>query len=143
MFIGEYSHTVDQKGRMAVPSKFRRELRDGAVVTRGVDKCLFVYTREEWRALAEKLSNLPISDPKARAFARLMLAGAMDVSFDRQGRILLPKYLQDYAGIRKKAVVAGLYSRLEVWDETKWQNYKKKKESETEKIAKHMTELGI
>jgi len=143
MFIGEYSHTIDTKGRMAVPSKFRQELKDGAVVTRGVDACLFVYTRDEWQALAEKLSTLPISDPKARAFARLMLAGAMDVSFDSQGRILIPSYLRDYAGIKKKTIVAGLYSRLEIWDEEKWQGYKEKSEKETERISKHMSELGI
>lgn len=143
MFIGEYSHTIDGKGRMAVPSKFRQELKDGAVVTRGVDACLFIYTRDEWQALAEKLSTLPISDPKARAFARLMLAGAMDVSFDAQGRILIPGYLRNYAGIKKTTTIAGLYNRLEIWDEEKWQSFKKTSEKNTDNIAKHMSEMGI
>lgn len=143
MFIGEYSHTIDPKGRIAIPVKMRAKLSDGAVVTRGLDTCLFVYPKNEWEKLAEKLSSLPLTDIKARAFARLMLAGAMDVEFDKQGRILLPGYLRQFAALKTKAIVAGLYNRLEIWDETKWNDYKKSSESETDTINEHLAQLGI
>lgn len=143
MFIGEYSHTIDPKGRMAIPVKMRAKLADGAVVTRGLDTCLFVYPKTEWEKLAEKLSSLPLTDVKARAFARLMLAGAMEVEFDKQGRVLLPSYLRQYASLKSKAVIAGLYTRLEIWDENKWDSYKKTSENETETINEHLSQLGI
>jgi len=117
MFIGEYHHSIDEKNRLAVPTKFRLDLSKGAVVTRGIDSCLFLYTKKEWEKLAIKLADMPISKSKTRAFARLMLAGAMDVNLDKQGRVIIPDYLRRYASIGKKAVVAGLYNRLEVWDE--------------------------
>lgn len=143
MFIGEYSHNLDDKGRMAIPAKFRRELSKGAVVTRGLDNCLFLYTKTEWAKLAEKLAALPISQSNSRAFARLMLAGAMDVELDKQGRVILPEYLRKFAGINKNLVVAGLYSRLEIWDEEKWDRYKNQTESESGAIAEKMAELGV
>ena len=143
MFIGEYSHTIDQKGRMAVPAKMRSQLGSGGVITRGIDSCLWIFPKKEWMALAEKLSQLPLTDTNSRAFSRLMLAGAMEVEFDSQGRILLPGYLRGYAGLAKNAIVAGLYSRLEIWDEEKWQSYKEKTEKATESITKAMSDLGI
>ena len=143
MFIGEYSHTIDQKGRMAVPSKMRAKLGSGAVVTRGIDQCLWVFPKKEWTDLAEKIASLPLTDANSRAFSRLMLAGAMEVEFDSQGRVLLPGYLREYAGLNKNTVVAGLYSRLEVWDETKWQAYKEKTEKATDEITQAMSDLGI
>lgn len=143
MFIGEYSHNLDDKGRMAVPKKFRPDLVKGAVVTKGLDDCLFMYTYDEWSKLAEKLSNLPLAQAKARAFSRQMLAGAMDVSLDKQGRIMLPEYLRTFAGLSKNIVVAGLYNRLELWDQKKWDEYKKKTEEESNEIAEQMAELGV
>ena len=143
MFIGEYSHNLDQKGRLAVPKKFRTDLSKGAVVTRGLDNCLFLYTKIEWKKLADKLATLPFSQAKARAFARLMLAGAMDVGVDKQGRIMLPEYLRSFAGLKKQVVVAGLYNRLELWDQKNWEAYKTKSEKESENIAEDMFELGI
>lgn len=143
MFIGEYNHTIDDKGRLAVPSKFRSKLIKGAVVTRGLDNCLFLYTKEEWTRLAEKLATLPISQANTRAFSRLMLAGAMDVSLDKQGRIILPDYLRKYAGLNKKVIIAGLYSRLEIWDEEAWMKYKGETEKESNKIAEQLGELGV
>lgn len=143
MFIGEYSHTLDEKGRLAIPKKFRTDLEAGAVVTRGLDHCLFLYTRDEWQRLAEKLSSLPFAQANARAFARLMLAGAMDVEVDKHGRIILPEYLRDYGNISKNVVIAGLYNRLEVWDEEKWKQYTKKTESESNEIAEQMGMLGV
>ncbi len=143
MFIGEYKHSIDSKGRMAVPAKFRAKLKGGAVVTRGFDNCLFLYPKESWQKVAEKIAKLPVGQSKARALARLMLAGAMDVSFDNQGRIVLPDYLRRFAGLGKKAVVAGLYDRLEIWDESKWQQYKNKAEQNSDEIAEALSELGV
>ncbi len=143
MFIGEYSHNLDDKGRLAVPKKFRNDLSKGAVVTRGLDNCLFLYTKDEWRKLADKLANLPFSQAKSRAFARLMLAGAMDVSVDKQGRVIIPEYLRTFAGLKKEIIVAGLYNRLELWDQKKWSEYTKKTEKDSNKIAEEMFDLGI
>ena len=143
MFIGEYQHSVDDKGRLAIPVKFRKDLKGGAVVTRGLDNCLFVYSLSEWKKLAEKLSALPLSQSNSRAFARLMLAGAMDVEVDGQGRVVLPEYLRRYAGLGKDAVVAGLYNRIEVWDVAAWESYKTKTEKDSNDIAERMGELGV
>ncbi len=143
MFIGEYSHNLDDKGRLAIPAKFRAALKKGAVVTRGLDSCLFLYTKAEWEKLAQKLAALPISQANSRAFARLMLAGAMDVEVDKQGRVILPEYLRAFAGLKKGVVVAGLYSRLEIWDEAKWETYKGQTEAESGSIAERMAELGV
>ena len=143
MFIGEYQHNIDQKGRMAVPSKFRKALTKGAVVTKGLDDCLFLYTKDEWKKLADKLAALPIARANTRAFARLMLAGAMDVEIDRQGRMLIPDYLRKYASMNKKVVITGLYNRLEIWDETKWDKYKQGTESKSGDIAEALGELGV
>jgi MraZ protein len=143
MFIGEYQHTVDEKGRLAIPVKFRKKLVKGAVVTRGLDSCLFVYTPEEWKKLAVKLSALPFSQANSRAFARLMLAGAMDVEIDGQGRVVLPEYLRQYARIGKEVVVAGLYDRLEIWDRPTWEKYKAETEKNSNDIAEKLGELGV
>jgi len=141
MFIGEYRHNVDNKGRLALPAKFRSILQKGAVVTKGLENCLFVYSKEEWQKLAEKLAALPISKANHRAFSRLMLAGAMDVAPDKQGRALLPDYLRKYAGLKKKVVIAGLYNRLEIWDEAAWEKYKQSMEKSSEDIAEKLGEL--
>lgn len=143
MFIGEFKHNLDEKNRLAIPVKFRTDLAKGAVITRGLDKCLFVYSVDEWQKLAHKLTNLPISQAKARAFARLMLAGAMDVCPDKQGRINIPEYLRKYAGLTKEVVVAGLYNRLEVWDSAEWENYSKDTEQSSSEIAEKLGELGV
>lgn len=143
MFIGEYQHSIDEKGRVAVPVKFRNLLKKGAVVTRGIDNCLFLYSREQWNKIAGKLANMPVSQSRARAFSRLMLAGAMEADFDNQGRITLPEYLRSFAGLKKKAVIAGLYDRLEIWDEESWNKYKSGAEKESTAIAESLSELGI
>ncbi len=143
MFIGEYRHIVDEKGRLAIPMKFRKKLQQGAVVTRGLDNCLFVYAMDEWTKLAERISALPFSQANTRAFSRLMLAGAMDVDVDKQGRIVLPEYLRHYAKIAKDVVVAGLYSRIEIWDAKAWEEYKARTEKDSNDIAERMGELGV
>ncbi|MBI5731966.1 MAG: division/cell wall cluster transcriptional repressor MraZ [Candidatus Magasanikbacteria bacterium] len=143
MFIGEFQHNLDEKSRLAIPVKFRAELKEGAVVTHGLDNCLFVFSKNEWKRLAEKIVNLPVTQANSRAFSRFTLAGAMDVKLDRQGRIVLPEYLVKFAGIQKKVIVAGLYSRLEIWDEGKWNKYKSETESNSADIAEKMSSLGI
>lgn len=143
MFIGEYRHTIDTKGRIAVPVKFRTALAIGAVVTRGLDGSLVLYTRNEWKALADKLAHLPIAKANTRAFARLMLAGAMDVSLDGQGRVMIPDYLRRYAGLKKNAIFAGLYNRLEIWDAVRWNRYQASTEAKSGTIAEALGELGV
>ena len=143
MFIGEYKHNLDAKGRLAIPAKFRFQLKNGAVVTRGLDNCLFLYPKKAWEDIAKKLANLPISQSKARAFSRLMLAGAMEVDVDNQGRITLPEYLRKFSYLKKKAIVAGLYDRMEIWDEDKWNEYKSGAEKESGEIAEALGELGV
>jgi MraZ protein len=143
MFIGEYQHIIDDKGRLAIPVKFRTSLSNGAVVTRGLDNCLALYTMGEWEKLASRLGNLPMASANTRAFARLMLAGAMDVSLDAQGRIAVPDYLRSYAAIGKKAVIAGLYNRLEIWDQKKWEDFKARTEVASSDIAEKLGELGV
>ena len=143
MFIGEYQHSIDLKKRMAVPSKFRSDLGKKMVITRGLDKCLFIYPLRTWEALAEKLGNLPMGESDTRSFVRLMLAGAVDVEIDKQGRVLVPDYLKSYAGLKKNIIVAGLYNRLEVWDDKRWKEYKKKAEKNTDEIAEQLGKLGV
>ena len=143
MLLGEYRHNLDIKGRMAIPAKFREKLSAGAIITRGIDNCLFVFANAEWETLAQKLIALPLAQANSRAFVRLMLAGASDVEIDNQGRILIPDYLRKYAGLKKEVVVAGLYNRIEMWDEATWQTYKTKTESSSEEIAEKLGELGI
>lgn len=143
MFIGEYKHTVDTKNRIAVPSKFRGELGEKMIVTRGLDMCLFAYPMRVWEKMAEKLGSLPLGDAQSRSFVRLLLAGASDTEVDKQGRIVLPEYLRSYAGIKKTVVVAGLFDRIEIWDEKKWNTYKTKAEKDTESVAQKLGELGL
>ncbi|MBI4093092.1 MAG: division/cell wall cluster transcriptional repressor MraZ [Candidatus Kerfeldbacteria bacterium] len=143
MFIGEYHHAIDEKGRLAVPVKFRQEIGRKVVVTRGLDNCLFVYTQKEWGTLAERLSKLPVAKANTRAFARLMLAGAMELEVDRQGRVILPDYLRKYAGLKKKVVLAGLLNRLELWDSAAWQKYQSGTERNAGDIAEALGELGV
>ncbi len=143
MLLGEYKHNLDAKGRVAIPAKFKEKLAAGAIITRGLDNCLFVFASKEWENLAQKLIALPLAQANARAFARLMLAGAMDVVPDNQSRILIPDYLRSYADLKKQVVIAGLYNRVEVWDLEKWEAYKKKTEGASDEIAEKLGELGI
>ncbi|MBI5135558.1 division/cell wall cluster transcriptional repressor MraZ [Candidatus Uhrbacteria bacterium] len=143
MFIGEYHHTLDDKGRLAIPKKYQAQFKKGAVVTRGIDQCLFLFPADSWKQLAEKLSALPISQSNPRAFARLMFGGAMDAELDGNGRIVLPEYLRQYAKLNKQVVVAGLYSRIELWDEEAWEQYKLQAETNSVDIAEQMRELGV
>ncbi len=143
MFIGEYQHNLDSKGRLAIPSKFKADLETGTIITRGLDRCLFVFTNKEWEQLVGKLVKLPLAGANSRAFVRLMLAGAIDSKLDSQGRILIPDYLRKYANLKKQVTIAGLYSRIEIWDTENWQQYKQKTESKSEEVAEKLSELGI
>ncbi len=143
MFIGEYNHNLDDKGRLAIPAKFRNILKKGAVVTKGLDNCLFLYSKEKFEEMAKKFAALPISQAKARAFARHMLAGAMDLEFDNQGRITLPEYLRRFSTLKKKVIVAGLYDHLEIWDESAWNKYKLESEKNSNAIAEALGDLGV
>ena len=142
-FIGEYSHSIDQKKRLAIPAKFRKGLGREAVITRGLDGCLWLYPLKEWEVLARKLGKLPIGQWQARGFARAMLAGAAEVELDRLGRILIPEYLKSYAGLEKQVVVTGLYNRIEIWDEVRWCEYKANTEKEVEKMAGELGSFGV
>ncbi len=143
MFIGEFSHTLDDKGRVAIPVAFRPSLTKGAVVTRGLDSCLFIYTAAEWKKVATKLAALPFARSDSRAFARFMLAGAMPLEIDKQGRALVPEYLRRHAGLGKNVVIAGLYNRLEIWGAEAWEKYKSSTESRSGDIAEKLGELGV
>jgi len=143
MFIGEYQYTIDEKKRLAIPPKLRAVVGKMAVITRGLDQCLFFYPVKEWGILAKKLAQLPLSQADARGFARLMLTGAMEVNIDNLGRILVPDYLKEYASLKKSVIIAGVYNRIEIWDEKIWKIYKQKTEKEVGDIAERLKELGV
>ncbi len=141
MFMGEYNHTIDAKGRLIVPSKFRESLGDTFVVTKGLDGCLFVYDNEEWTAFEEKLKSLPITNKEARQFARFFLAGAAEVEVDKQGRILVPNILREFAQISKDVVLIGVASRIEIWSKERFDGMAAYEDMD--EIAEHMAELGL
>lgn len=143
MLIGEYKHTIDTKKRLAIPSKLRRELGVKAVITRGLDNCLFVFPINQWNKLVEKLSKLPLGQRDTRGFIRLMLAGASEAKLDRLGRILIPDYLKQYASLKKNVIIAGVHNRLEIWDEAKWNLFKQSTEKEVDNMAERLGELGV
>jgi MraZ protein len=143
MLIGQYEHTIDNKKRLALPAKFRGELGDKVIITRGIEGCLAVYTEAEWKIMSDKLGSLTISQAEARAFNRMILAGAMEVSLDKLGRILVPDYLKSYAGLKKDVVICGLSIRLEIWDAEKWETYKKEAEKGVDEIVSKLGGLGI
>jgi MraZ protein len=143
MFIGEYSATIDDKGRIAIPVKFRSQLKSKVVITKGLDNSLFLLTVDEWKKLAEKWASLPISTANARAFSRHMLAGTMDCDIDKQGRVIVPGYLKEFAKIGKKLIFAGLYNRIEIWSEELWVKYKAQTEKESNAIAEQLGSLGV
>ena len=141
MFMGEYNHTVDTKGRLIVPSKFREQLGDEFVVTKGLDGCLFVYSKSEWENIEKKFRNVPLTTKDARKFARFFFAGAASCEVVKQGRILLPVVLREYAGIEKDVVSVGVFNRVEIWDKDKWQE--SNSYDDMDEIAEHMADLGL
>lgn len=143
MFIGEFHHNLDNKGRLAIPAKFRKDLDDGAVITKGIEKCLVIFTKKGWESFAEKIKNLPITKSDARAFNRSFFSGAAEVEVDIQGRILIPENLRNFSSLNKKSVVVGLYDRIEIWEEGVWNEYKVKTEKNAVEIAEQLGDLGI
>jgi len=143
MLLGEYRHNLDPKNRVAIPAKFRSEFGGRIVVTRGIDRCLFIYDLKEWNKLVDKLNNLPITQANSRAFVRLMLSGAFDTELDSQGRIVVPDYLKDYAGLEREVVLTGLNTRVEIWGASQWDEYRKKTEEESESITEKLSELHL
>ena len=143
MLIGEYNHSIDGKKRLAIPARLRKLFGDRAVVTRGLNNCLFVYPTEQWQKLTEKLGQLSIGQGDTRSFSRLMFSGAMEVELDQLGRILVPDYLKSYAELSGRVVIIGVYDRLEVWDEKRWLAYKQDAEKNTDMIAEKLGELGL
>ena len=123
MFMGEFHHNIDDKARLVMPSKFREELGDSFVITRGLEGCLFVYSKDEWQTLVDKLKRLPFTKKDARAFLRFFLSGAQECSFDKQGRIAVPSPLVNYANLKKECVVIGVNDRLEIWSEDAFNSY--------------------
>lgn len=141
MFLGEFTHSIDDKGRLTIPAKFRGELAAGLVVTRGFDQNLMVFPLKEWETLAEKIAQRPLSDQSARAFRRRVFSGAMDLEPDRQGRILLPQHLREFAGLNGEAVIAGMFNYLEIWSAAAWQPVRQ--EIDNSDDAARWEDLGI
>lgn len=141
MFMSEYNHTVDAKGRLIIPSKFREILGEEFVVSKGMDGCLFVYANDDWSAFEQKLTSLPLINKEARKFARFFLAGAAQVEVDKQGRILLPASLREFAGLDKDVVLVGVGSRIEIWSREKWEDMNS--DGDMDSIAEAMESLGL
>ena len=141
MFIAEYSNSVDAKGRLIVPAKFREQLGEEFVVTKGLDGCLFVYPQEEWSNIEEKFREVPLTTKDARKFSRFFFAGAASCEIDKQGRILIPSVLRDFAELEKDVVLVGVLSRIEIWSKAKWEE--SNSYDDMDEIAEHMAELGL
>jgi len=143
MFIGEYHHNIDEKCRLTIPSKFRSELGEKFIVTRGLDKCLFVYSFKEWEKITNKLSTLPFTKKDARNFNRFFLSGATECEFDKQGRILITSPLVRYANLTGKCVIIGVNERIEVWDEDEFNLFMTNNEEEFSIIAENLFEMEV
>jgi len=142
MFYGEYEHSLDKKGRIIIPAKFRANMKDNYVekfyITRGLDKCLFMFPEDEWKQVESKFRTKSFTKQDSRQFNRLFFSGAIDVSPDKQGRILLPNYLKEYAGIKKDIVVVGVSSRVEIWSKEKWHDFYNNSKDTFEQIAENL-----
>ena len=143
MFIGEYEHSVDTKGRLIMPAKLRDEIGDKFVVTKGLDGCLFAYSQTEWTAFEEKLKSLPLTSKNARDFTRFFLSGAIECEIDKQGRFLITSNLRDFANLEKDVVIIGVNTRIEIWSKEKWNAYSSDENINVDEIAENMTMLGI
>lgn len=143
MLLGEYNHNLDEKGRVSVPSKFRDDLGASFIVTKGLDNCLFVYSKEEWQTFETKLKTLPLTNVNARNFIRFFFSGATECEIDKQGRINIPQNLREYADLKKDVTIIGVSTRVEIWDKDKWANYTGPDNMDVEEIANQMSNLGI
>jgi MraZ protein len=143
MLIGQYAHTIDDKKRVSLPSKFRKELGGKVVLTHGLDNCLFVYPIKEWLKVSEKLAELSMGQADTRGFNRFMLAGAVEADVDALGRILVPDFLKDFAGLKSKVVIIGVHTRIEIWNEKVWGEYKSRIEKQADALAEKLGEIGV
>ncbi|HEX9608993.1 MAG TPA: division/cell wall cluster transcriptional repressor MraZ [Candidatus Paceibacterota bacterium] len=143
MLLGEYVHLLDSKKRLSLPSKFRKELGRKVVVTRGLDNCLFLYSLPEWEKISGKLGNLSFAQADTRGFNRFMLSGAVETDVDKAGRILVPEFLKEFAGLKNKIVIAGIHNRVEIWDERVWRLYKQRIEKQADEMAEKLGEIGV
>lgn len=143
MFIGEYQHTLDDKSRIIIPSKFREDLGYEFVMTKGLDNCLFVYPKSEWKVLEEKLRTLPLTNRDARAFIRFFFSGATECILDKQGRVIIPGNLREHAKLDKDAIIIGVSTRIEIWGKEEWESYNDDENLSYDSIAEKMAELGI
>ncbi|MDK2918232.1 MAG: transcriptional regulator MraZ [Candidatus Petromonas sp.] len=143
MFIGEYLHTIDKKGRINIPSKFRDKLGERFFITKGLDNCLFVFPESEWTSFENKLKGLPLTNKNARAFVRLFFSGATECSLDKQGRVTLPQTLREYSNLEKEVAIIGVSTRIEIWSKNNWDNYNDSANISYDEIAEKMAELGI
>jgi MraZ protein len=143
LFYGEYQHSVDQKGRIIIPAKFREGLGEKFIITKGLDNCLFVYSENEWLNLESKLRSLPFTNKDARAFVRFFFAGASECELDKQGRILIPQNLREHGKLDKDVYIIGVSTRVEIWDKTKWEEYSSEDNISPDEIAEKMAMLGI
>ena len=143
MLLGEYNHNIDDKGRVSVPAKFREDLGISFIVTKGLDNCLFAYSKEEWTKFEEKLKSLPLTNPNARNFIRFFFSGATECEIDKQGRINIPQSLREYAELEREVAIIGVSTRVEIWNREKWNNYTSPENMDVDEIAKQMSDLGI
>jgi MraZ protein len=143
MLVGEYKHTLDKKRRVALPSRFRKELGKKIVLTNGFDKCLFIYPLSEWKKFSEKLSELPVGQSSTRSINRFMFGGATEEEIDTLGRILIPEFLSRFADLRTKVVIVGVQNRVEIWDEKNWNEYKGRIAKEADTVAEKLGDLGV
>lgn len=143
MLLGEYEHSIDTKGRIAMPAKLREGLGVKFIITKGLDGCLFVYSMDEWQRVEHKLASLPMSRKTARDFTRFLFGGACEAECDKQGRVLLPANLRRYAALERDAVIVGVGSRAEIWDAAKWQQYNEESAEDVNELAEQLADLGI
>ena len=142
MLIGEYTHIIDEKKRISLPVKFRKEIGNKVVVTRGLDNCLFLFSIKQWEKVSEKLAELGIGNADSRGFNRFMLAGAVEVDMDSVGRILIPDFLKDFAGLEESVVITGVHDRIEMWNQKNWMEYKKRIEKQADALAEKLGQIG-
>lgn len=142
MLIGEHTHTIDKKKRLSLPVKFRKELGKKVVITHGLDNCLFVYPEKEWKKVSEKLSELGVGSRDTRGFNRFMLGGAVEVRLDRIGRILIPDFQKEFAKLKEKVAIVGVHTRVEIWDQKTWTNYKKQIQRKADALAQKLGDIG-
>ena len=143
MFMGEFDHQLDTKGRMIIPSKFRYDLNERFIIKRGIHKCLFGYTLEEWQQIEEKMKTLPMTKKDARKFMRMFFSGAVEVELDKQGRINIPQNLRKYANLSKECTVIGVSNRIEIWDRETWNDFYDESEESFEDIAEDLIDFDF